>query len=172
MNPAFLAIIGLLTVQLCIAGGCAFLYARFRSKADAERTLLAPWGIKVEAAIGTANDAKRAVETIELEHYKSLRSLFESQALQIANLKAENTALLQRIESLEVKVQTLQRMDRKERNKEAKLAADPWKPVAEERGEDGKIPDDLLHREGIPLNNHNGAQPQATGRPGFGLSAH
>lgn len=119
MNFEILAVIALVMVEMAIAGGCALLYSRMRSKADSEKASMIPWGIEVKAAVGTANDAKRAVELLELEHYKSLRSMFEDQALQIANLKADNVKLLQRVESLELKVATLQRMDRAARKKEA-----------------------------------------------------
>lgn len=114
-----IALICLVLIQLAIAGGCGLLYARMRSKADAEQASMLPWGIKVEAAVGTAQAASAKVDMIEMEHYKNLRSLFESQVLQIAQLKATAENLQQQVDSLTTKVLSLQRMDRHAKKKEA-----------------------------------------------------
>lgn len=110
-------LISLLLVQIGFIGASVLLYARMRSKADAENTSRIPWGIQVQGAIGTAEAAKRQVELIEVEHYKTLKSFFENQSLQISQLKSELLEAHKRIDALEIKVQTLQRMDRHDRKK-------------------------------------------------------
>lgn len=117
------ALISLILVQLGFIGASAFLYTRMRSKADADKAAMIPWGIKIEGAIGTADSAKRQVEMIELEHYKNLRALFESQALQIGELKGEIAVLRKELAQADIKIQTLQRMDRKARKEIAEEAA-------------------------------------------------
>lgn len=173
MNSTILGIIALFGVQIILAGLSALIYSRMRSKADSTVAAMVPWGIEVKAAVGTANAAKSAVDMIELQHYKNLRSLFEDQALQIAQLKADKGELLKKIESLETKVLTLQRLDRKDRAREAPIAREPWSsPAGEKMEDDAARLDAILHAEGIPLNATNGAKPQPNRRPGFGEPAH
>lgn len=133
-----IALVCLVLIQLAIAGGCGLLYARMRSKADAEKASMVPWGIEVKAAVGTAQSAKDMVDKIELEHFKNLRSMFESQVLQIAQLKADIAGLQQQVDSLTTKVLSLQRMDRHAVKREADRAlaeeVEPASPGPEMNG--------------------------------------
>lgn len=155
MNFTVIAIIAFFGVEIALVGASALLYSRMRAKADAERAASVPWGIKVEAAVGTAQSAKDTVERLKLEHYDNLRNLFESQVLQIAQLKGEIVTLRKEVEQLTTKVQTLQRGERRE----AKRAAD--QAVAE----DGASPLPGPEVNGVPF--PGGASPEP-GRRRFG----
>jgi len=163
-------VISLILVQLGFVAATVAMYLRMRAHADVERTNQTSWGMEVKAAVGTANTAAQKVDMIELEHYKNLRSLFESQALQLANCRAEIERLQTKVETLEVKVASLNRMDRRDRAQVAREEArnTPEPKPAEGDGEAW----DALKQSGviIPLN-HSGQQPKSAPRPTFGQAA-
>lgn len=166
MNSINFGLMALLLVQVALSGASWFIYSRMRSTADAERAARPEWGIKVEAALGTARDAKQAVDTIELAHYKSLRSMFEDQVLQIGQLKGDIVTLKKEIEQLTTKVQTLQRMDRgfkKKAEEAAPAMPGPEGPFEGESPLDEAVRNGVAYRLPVP----GGAQ-QYSRPPGFG----
>lgn len=160
-------LLSLILVQLVIAGGCLAIYLRQKSQMDVEKHDRVQWGIKITGAVGTADSAKHAVETIEVTHFKALRALFEAQGLELAECRKEITSLRNEVMQLRTKHASDARQVRREA-KEIPQAGTTAAP-ADERRDTGETTLEELIRNGhampFPV---PGAPPAATRTRPFG----
>lgn len=124
-------VLALLSAQIVLVVLTATAYLRIRSHSDAEKNERISWGIKVEAAVNTADAAKRSVEVIELSHYKALLAKFEAQGLEIAELKKENSSLRAEVIGIRTKLAS---MGKEERRREREGVFEDAFPQPEKNG--------------------------------------
>lgn len=136
-------IISLLIVQLALVGATAILFLRLRSQADVEKHDHVGWGIKISAAVGTAEAAKRQVELVETEHFKALRTKFEAQELEIAELRKECISLRNEVVTLRTALASKARSERLERQREE--APPPAKNGRADVSDDARILNEVIH---------------------------
>lgn len=142
--------IAIALAQLVILVINAILYSRQKNGADNEKRERAEFRPKVEQAYTWAQDAKRGVETVELDHYKKLLALFQAQAAELAEAKAKIAQLEESLASLSNKLASRERADR---SAAKRAAQETQEPEAEELPAKGKVTLDDLIRNGaaIPL---------------------
>jgi septal ring factor EnvC (AmiA/AmiB activator) len=167
-SPLVLAISQII---ILIAQAVAYL----RSKQDVARTKteMGVVSLDIRTAKDTAESAKRAVETIELSHYKALLAKYEGVVLELVDaqkaiklLRAEVESLRESIASVNNKLASRERADKSAAKKAAR------EDVPEMPTEPGSGVDELV-RNGMafPLFQQPAA-PAAKGHvPGFGRAA-
>lgn len=168
---AVFAVLALLGLQLVIAGVSLYAYNRIRSQQDSAGQQRETWSAQLTLAMTNADSAKRLAETIEVEHFKKLRALYEVQAAELAEAKGKIAHLEQALKVCQTKLASEERINRRDEARKRKAA----EPAEEEEGETepGHVGlDALLRQQGIPLAPQQPAAPAATGRPaGFGQAA-
>lgn len=145
-------------------------YLRQRQKGDIQGQEVARWAPLIDEAKRIASEARDYVDKIDVDHYRAMKKKYEELALEFDTLKRAFTALEERYERLKLD----KAAEAKAAQRAAKVAADPWKAPAEGKEQPGEVVeslDDIIRRNGIPLRELNGAQPQTPARPGFGASA-
>lgn len=164
---AVLAILALLSVQVAFVGACLYAYSRIRTQQDQAGQQYGTWGARLELAVSTADTARKAVEQIELEHFRKLRARFEEQESELARMRVA-------LKICETKLASEERMGRRDdarRRKEEEAEVPPAPPAnAGVPAAPGGDVDSLLRQFGVPL---NGAPPAAPAAPagGFGRVA-
>ena len=156
-----LGLLALLLVQLGFIGAVVYLYFRIRTTSDmgiAERT---NWAARIELAVTNADSAKRQAETIETEHYRKLRALYENATADLARCQAD-------VKALSVKVLSEERQERRVRSREKPA------PVDEEE-ENPEVTSDILEQLkkagiAVPLQPQTPAPPQPARRFGAPIS--
>jgi len=164
---AVLAIVALLAAQLAITGVSLYAYNRIRSKEDTAGLRMDNWTARLELAVATADTAKAEVKTIEVTHYKVLRSMFEEQILIIGELKGKVKALEVELALCNKKLASEARIGRRDRAKEAAEAATLEDDQPTTTGPGGIPPEVLAQLGGIPLQAQSAA-PAAPRPSNFG----
>jgi hypothetical protein len=157
---AVFAVVSLLGVQLAIVAGCLYAYNRIRSQQDSTGHQREAWQAELRLAVSTADTAKRLAETIEVEHFKKLRALYEVQAAELSEARARIVSLEKELKVCQMKLASEERINRRNEKRQAK--EDPPEPGEEETAGVPAAPggdlDSLLRQFGQPL---NGAPPAA-----------
>lgn len=168
---AVFAVMALLGLQLAISAGCLYAYNRIRSQQDSAGQQREAWQAELRLAVSTADTAKRLAETIELEHFKKLRALYELQAAELAEARARITSLEKELKVCQMKLASEERINRRDEKRRAKDdAPEPEPETAGVPAAPGGDLDSLLRQFGTPLNGASPAAPAAPPRT-FGQSA-
>lgn len=145
----------------------AIIYSRQKNAADNEKRERGRFGEQVSEAVRTAQDAKREAFQIDTEKYRSLASMVEQQAVEIAKLKAQVVALEESVASLGNKLASRERADRNAEKRAAHATPAPGRDDEDEgpqAGRPGGTDAATLARLGaIPLQPE--AAPAAQGAP-------
>jgi len=155
-------IIALVLVQLGIAAACALLYLRGRNANDMDKRDRETYSARVEVAYGMADSAKKAVETIEVTHYKALAAKYEVACQDIVRLEAQVKSLKESVESLSNKLASRERADRALAAKERRATPDGESALPAESGDPDV--DALIRANGYPLS-FPGQQQSAPAAP-------
>lgn len=107
-----------------------FLYSRQKSAVDVEKRDRGAFGNSVAQALQLATSADRRVETIELDHYRKLSTMFAAQATELEEAKARIRSLEETVSSLSNKLASRDRADRSaakraEKESEPEMPAEP-----------------------------------------------
>lgn len=143
---AIFAVVALLVVEVAVAAACLYAYTRIRSQQDSTGQERIAWGVKLEAAVTQADSARRLVETIEVEHYKRLRALVESQAAELSDARARIISLERELKVCQTKLASEERIARRDEQRRAERQT-PEVPAA--AGKPGDV--DSLVREGLAI---------------------
>lgn len=166
-------VISLILVQLVIAAACAIAYVRQRNAYDVDKRDREGFGAKLEVVYGKVDTVQRAVETIELSHYKALAAKYEVAMQDITRLEAQIKALKETVESLSNKLASRDRADRLAAKREGREEPAPKESGLPAGAAEPDV-DDLIRQNGIPLF-HPGLQPAPAGAnrvpPSFGSTA-
>lgn len=158
---AILGLVAFFGVQLAFVGASLYAYNRMRSQQDTQGQQREAWTAKLELAVTTADTAKRLAESIEVDHFKKLRALYEVQGAELAEAKARILSLERELKVCQMKLASEERINRRDESRrqkeEAAHAAKEPAGVPTAAGAAGV--DDLLHGHGIPL------FPQTNGAP-------
>lgn len=171
-------LLALILVQVCMVGACGYVYYRSRSMQDLEKHDRMSWSARIEAAYGLADGAKKAVEMIEVSHYKSLAIRYEESQREIESMRAKIARLEESVESLSNKLASRDRQDRALARADAAAAAEIEAATRNGNGRQAvpAMPDamdvDSLVRQGmaIPLMPRQPA-PEARRPSNFGRAA-
>lgn len=168
---ALFAVMALLGLQLAIAAVSLYAYNRIRSQQDSAGQQREAWSAQLTLAMTNADSARRTAETIEVEHFKRLRALYEIQGGELAEAKARISSLEQALKVCQTKLASEERINRRDEQRKRKAEEAEKEPEGE--AEPGQIDlDDLLRQRGVPLAPQHPAAPAAPGRPaGFGQMA-
>ena len=168
---ALFAVMALLGLQLAIAAVSLYAYNRIRSQQDSQGQQREAWSAQLSLAVTNADSAKRLAETIEVEHFKRLRSLYEVQAGELAEAKARIVSLEQALKVCQMKLASEERIRNRDEQRKRKASEPEDEPGGE--ADPGQLDlDDLLKQRGVPLAPQQPAAPAAPGRPpGFGQVA-
>lgn len=167
-SPLVLAI-----AQIIVLIGQAVAYLRTKQDLARTRTDMGTLTLDTRTAKDTADGAKRAVESIEISHYQSLRAKYEEVLTDLVAARSKIAALQGEVESMRESIASLNnKLASRERTDKAaarKAAQEEAQELPTDPGKSGV--DDLVRQLGIPLAGNN-AVPAAGGRPaGFGRSA-
>lgn len=116
---ALFGIAALILVQIAVAGACLYAYTRLRHAQDTAGQEKISWGVKVEAAVTQADTARRLVESIEVEHYKRLRSLVESLNAELTDARARIVSLERELKVCQTKLASEERIARRDEQRRA-----------------------------------------------------
>lgn len=164
-------VISLLVAQLVIAALCAVAYLRQKNAYDVDKRDREGFGAKLEVVYGKVGDVQRAVETIELSHYKALAAKYDIAMQDISRLEKQVAGLKETVEALSNKLASRDRADRAAaaRERPAKPAPEDSAPSA---GAAEPSVDELIRAHGIPLRPPvNGTAPAGVIPADFGRSA-
>jgi hypothetical protein len=160
-------------VMLVISGG---LYLRQRQHADAQGRDILTWSVKIDAASNKADSAVAHVDKIDTEHYRALKSKYETLALEFDDLKRSFRALEERYERLKLDKAAEAKATSRAAGRPAIAPAPHLGPMPR-----GPVPDDdpdaalralVESGEAIPLPRANGAPNPSPVRSTFGQPAH
>lgn len=161
----------MLVAQLVIACLCAVAYLRQRNAYDVDKRDRENFGARLEVVYGKVDTVQRAVETIELSHYKALAAKYDIAMQDISRLEKQVAGLKETVEALSNKLASRDRADRAaaQRERQAKPAAEE---SASPQGAAEPSIDDLIREHGIPLRPPvNGNAPAGVIPADFGRSA-
>lgn len=157
-----LAVGALLFVQGAFVAACLYAYTRIRSQQDTQGQQRETWSAQLNLAVTTADTAKRMAETIEVEHFRRLRSLYEVQAGELAEAKARITSLEKELKVCQMKLASEERINRRDDMRQRKKeAAEAPASAGEPTGSGDPGVDALLRERGIPLAPQSPAAPAA-----------
>lgn len=148
------AVFSLLFVQGAFVAACLYAYTRIRSQQDTQGQQREAWTAQLSLAVTNADSAKRMVETMEVEHFRRLRSLYEVQAGELAEAKARITSLEKELKVCQMKLASEERINRRDESRRLKREADDEsakEPAGIPTGAGAQGVDELLHAQGIPL---------------------
>ena len=115
---------------------------------------------QLSLAVTNADSAKRMAETIEVDHFRKLRALYEVQGGELAEAKARITSLEKELKVCQMKLASEERINRRDESRRQKREADEAGETAgEPTGAGASGVDALLREHGIPL------APQPTAAP-------
>lgn len=118
----FLAIVAFFGVQMALVGAAFYVYSRMRTQQDIQGQAQQNWSAKLELAVKTADTALSRADTIEIQHYRSLRVLFDEQAALIGALNGKVKALEAELALCNRKLASEERMSRRAVAKAAKAS--------------------------------------------------
>lgn len=171
---ALFAVMALLGLQLAIAAASLYAYNRIRGKEDAAGQEKLTWGIRIEAANSAADSAKRLVETMEVEHFKRLRALFEAQAAELAESRARITSLEKELKVCQMKLASEERIERRiTKGKAAKAEPDEEEEDhVKGNGQPKQLElQELIRAHGVPLTHQPAGGPAEPSPKNFGKIA-
>lgn len=103
-NPAVLAIVSLLGLQMLSLIAGALIYSRQKSALDVESRDRGTFKTLVDKAVALAGDAVAGVQRIDIDQYRALAKKLGDAYAEIEFLKAKITTLEERLTSLSNKV--------------------------------------------------------------------
>jgi hypothetical protein len=167
---AILGLVAFFGLQGAFVAASLYAYNRIRSQQDTQGQQREAWSAQLSLAVTNADSAKRMAETIEVEHFRRLRSLFEVQAGELSEAKARIVSLEKELKVCQMKLASEERISRREEARKRKAEE------TEEVPEDAEVPtapggdvDSLLRKLGTRLGPQQPAAPAApTKPPGFG----
>lgn len=156
------AVGALLFVQGAFVAACLYAYTRIRSQQDSQGQQRETWTAQLNLAVTTADSARRTAETIEVDHFKKLRALFEVQGGELADAKARILSLERELKVCQMKLASEERINRRDETRRAKREAEEAQvPTGEPTGAGASGVDALLREHGIPLAPQQPAAPAA-----------
>lgn len=158
---AILAIFALLFVQAGFVAACLYAYTRIRSQQDSQGLQRETWTAQLNLAVTNADSAKRMAETIEVDHFRRLRSLFEVQSGELSEAKARITSLEKELKVCQMKLASEERINRRDEARRRKEEPDPGQEETGVPAAPGGNLDSLLRKFGTPLNGEQSPAPAA-----------
>ncbi len=167
---AVLAVVCIFGVQGAFVAASLYAYNRIRAQQDSQGQQREAWTAKLELAVTNADSAKRTAETIEVEHFRKLRALYEVQGAELAAAGARITSLERELKVCQMKLASEERINRRDESRRQKREAEGAPQPAGEPTEAGASGvDALLKAHGIPLAPMQPAAPAAPST--FGMTA-
>lgn len=145
-------LISLLILQMVLLGAGAFVFTRQLNIRDVDKHDRVSWEIKLNAAVSTADSAKAKIEMIEVSHFNALRSKFEAQNLEIAELLKEVTSLRNEVVQLRTTIASRSRAERREAT-EIPRAVTAAGPADDSSGFAETLQGAVLNGKAYPLTN-------------------